>query len=303
MSSEPQTPTVTVTDELEDVTEKDRSPAENAFYESFLLQSRSAIESLYASNIYHSQKHAKQVRDLERQKQYSMFEMSNKQKEMLKKMAQLQGKQEQIMEDKRKQRLNLLSARNDQRIRPHSTPSPANRMLSPMVRNRPRSGSMPYLEPLDPGFLSNSLAKSSENLSRDSTSLLSANLSPSPMSRSCEDLTSIGKKNKVVLPALLIEKSPSTIEDLSADSDSTFITRMPSSSSTKPKVNFHLTMSNFKPERRRGSLDPCLARELDKRHGAGESAVDSPQTSPRSTQTKWIPKSFCLPQGRSLPPI
>ncbi|EDO43176.1 predicted protein, partial [Nematostella vectensis] len=49
----------------DDVTDRDRSPVEDAFYESFLLQSRSDVESLYASNIYWSQKHAKEVKDLD----------------------------------------------------------------------------------------------------------------------------------------------------------------------------------------------------------------------------------------------
>ena len=297
MSSEPQTPKVTVTDESEDVTEKERSPAENAFYESFLIQSRSAIENLYASNIYHSQRHAKEVKDLERQKQYNMSQMSNRQKEMVKKMAQLQEKQEQILEEKRKHRLQVAS--KGDRVRPHSTSSLADRKS--LLKHRPRSGSMPYLEPLDPSLINRSLSKSSENLCTES-SLLSASPPSNArlLSRSCEDLSTLGKKNgKVILPALTKTPRTKSIEGSSDDSDSTFITRMPSS--PPAKVNLNLAPSSFKPEHRRGSLDPSVIRELDKRRGV---TTDSPPTSPKSTQPKWVPKSYGLSQGmRGLPPV
>lgn len=304
MSSEPQTPKVTVTDESEDVTETDRSPAENAFYESFLIQSRSAIESLYASNIYHSQRHAKQVKDLERQKHYSMSEMSNKQKEMVKKMAQLQEKQEKIQIEKRKQNMKHLSTTNgEHRMRPHSTSSLSDRKSDrkAMLKHRPRSGSMPFLEPLDPSLVNRSLSKSTENLYSES-SLLSASLpSNALLSRSCEDLSNLGRKNgKIILPALSKLPRAKSTGDSTEDSDSTFITRMPSSPPTKAKLNLKLTPSGFKPEHRRGSLDPSVMRDLDRRRGM---KTDSPPASPKSTQTKWVPKSYGMPQGRGLPPV
>lgn len=300
MSNEPQTPTLTVTDESEDVTEKDRSPAENAFYESFLIQSRSAIETLYASNIYHSQKHAKQVKDLERQKQYCMSQMNNDQKEMVKKMAQLQEKQEKIIEEKRKQRLKVLSTKGDSRIRPHSTSSLANREPR-LLQHRQRSGSMPFLEPIDASLLKQSLSKSTENIHSDS-SMLSASRPANVLSRSCEDLSSLGKKRgKVVLPALPKSSRAMSVGDSSEDFDSTFITRMSASPPTKPKLNLNLTpASGFKPEHRRGSFDPSILREADKRRGL---KTNSPPTSPKSTHTKWIPKSYGLSQARGLPPV
>jgi len=301
MSNEPHTPTVTVTDDSEDVTEKERSPVENAFYESFLIQSRSAIENLYASNIYHSQRHAKQVKDLERQKQYNMSQMTNRQKEMVKKMAQLQEKQEQIMLEKRKQCLQLQvgSTKGDHRIRPHSTSSLNDRKTGKtLLKHRPRSGSMPYLEPLD---LSRSLSKSSENLCSESSLLDASPPSNMLLSRSCEDLSTLGKKHgKVILPSLSTPPRPKSIEDSSDDSGSTFITRMTSSPPTKPKVNLNLAPSSFKPEHRRGSLDPSIIRELDRRRGV---TTDSPPSSPKSTQTKWVPKSYGMPPGRGLPPV
>ena len=300
MSNEPQTPTLTVTDESEDVTEKERSPAENAFYESFLIQSRSAIENLYASNIYHSQKHAKHVKDLERQQHYSMSQINNNQKEMVKRMAQLQEKQVQIMDEKRKQHLKVLSAKGDHRIRPHSTSSLGVRD-SRMLKHRPRSaGSVPFLEPIDPSLLNQRLSSSSQNIHRDS-SLLSAGPPTSILSRSCEDLSTLGKRSsKVILPALPKSPRKPSIEDSPENSDSTFITHISASPPTKPKLNLNLTPPAFKSDHRRGSLDPSLARELDRRRGL---KTDSPPTSPKSTQTKWVPKSYGLPQGRGLPPV
>lgn len=302
MSNEPHTPTVTVTDESEDVTEKERSPVENAFYESFLIQSRSAIENLYASNIYHSQRHAKEVKDLEKQKQYSMSQMTNRQKEMVKKMAQLQKKQEQIMLEKRKQRLQLQvgSTKGDHRIRPHTTSSLNNRKTGKTLpKHRPRSGSLPHLEPLD---LSRSLSKSSENLCSESSLLSASPPSNMLLSRSCEDLLTLGKRHgKVILPSLSTSPGSKSIkESRSDDSDSTFITRTKSSPPTKPKVNLNLAPSSFKPEHRRGSLDPSIIRELDRRRGV---TTDSPPSSPKSTQTKWVPKSYGTPLGRGLPPV
>ena len=299
MSEETQTPTLTVTDESEDVTEKERSPAENAFYESFLIQSRSAIENLYASNIYHSQKHAKQVKDLERQQHYSMSLMNNNQKEMVKRMVQLQEKQEKIMEEKRKQHLIVLSRKGDHRIRPHSTSSLGDRD-SRMLKHRSRSGSVPFLEPIDPSLLNQRFSSSSQNIHRDS-SLLSASPPTSILSRSCEDLSTLGKKSgKLILPAL--PKCPRTpsVEDSPEDSDSTFITHISASPPTKPKLNLNLTPPGFNPDHRRGSLDPSIVRELDRRRGL---KTDSPPTSPNSTHTKWVPKSYGLPQGRGLPPV
>ena len=301
MSNEPHTPTVTVTDESEDVTEKERSPAENAFYESFLIQSRSTIANLYASNIYHSRRHAKEVKDLERQMQYSMSQMTNRQKEMVKKMAQLQEKQEQIMLEKRKQRLQLQagSTKGDHRTRSHSTSSLNDRMTGKtLLKHRPRSGSMPYLEPLD---LDRSLSKSSENLCSDSSLLDASPPTNMLLSRSCQDLSALGKKHgKVILPALSSSPRPKSKEQSSDDTDSTFLTLVASSPRTKPKVNLNITPSSFKLKHRRRSLDPSIIREMDRRRGL---TTDSRLSSQKSTQTKWVPKSYGMPLGRGPPPF
>lgn len=297
MSNEPQTPTVTVTDQSEDVTEKERSPVENAFYESFLIQSRSAIETLYASNIYHSQKHAKQVKDLERQKHYRMSQVNNSQKEMVKRMVQLQEKQGQIMEEKRKQCLKVLSAK-DQRIWPHSTSSLADRD-SRLLKHRPRFGSMPFLEPINRSLVNRNLSKSSENIYSDLL-VLNPSFSTSMLSQSCEDLSDLGKKRgKVILPVLQ-PKPPRTrlVEGSPYDSDSTFVTRVSASPPTKPKLN--VTSHSFKLYQRRGSLDPTVIRELDKRRGM---KTDSPPSNPKSIYTKWVPKSYSFSQGKGLPPV
>ena len=187
-------PIVTVTGESEDVTQKERSPAENAFCESFLIQSRSAIENLYASNVYHSQRHAKQVKDLERQKHYSMLRMSNNQKEMLKKMVQLHEKQGQIMETKRKQRYQGVT-KGDQRIRPRSTSSVADHDSR---MHRQRSGSVPFIELIDCSAASQSSSKSSQTITSDSYGL-GASQPSGTLSRSCEFLSSVGEKSSKIV--------------------------------------------------------------------------------------------------------
>lgn len=287
-------PTVTVTEESEDVTQRERSPAENAFCESFLIQSRSAIENLYASNVYHSQRHAKQVKDLERQKHYSMLRMSNNQKEMFKKMMQLHEKQGQIMEKKRNQRYPDVT-KGAQRIRPRSTSSVADhdpRML------RQRSGSLPFIELIDCDDASQSFSKSSQTIASDSYGL-SASYPSSALSRSCDVLPSVGEKSSRSVFPELSATSPRrrSAEESLEDSNSTFITRIAVSPIDKPKLNLTFPPSGLKPEYRRRSLDPSVTRELGMPRGTQTAASPT-----KSTHTKWVPKSYRSIQGRGLPP-
>ncbi|XP_068712379.1 uncharacterized protein [Montipora capricornis] len=298
MSNELQTPKVAVTDESEDVTQKERSPAENAFYESFLIQSRSAIENLYASNIYHSQRHAKQVKDLERQKQYSMLQMNNNQKEMVKKMVHLKEKQGQIMAEKRKQFLKASITKSDGRIRPRSTSSVPDYDLR-MLRHRHRSGSLPLLEPTDSAHTSQNLSGSSQNIETDSNSLR-ATLSRGLLSRSCEALSTLDKKNdRVVFPALSTSPRSLAKEPLE-DTDFPFITRIEASPTNQPKLNLRLPLSSHQLEHRRRSLDPSVIRNLDSRRGVKTQTLGS---ATKSTHTKWIPKSCRSSQSGRLPSV
>ncbi|XP_031559529.1 uncharacterized protein LOC116295755 [Actinia tenebrosa] len=283
----------------EDVTERERSPIEHAFYESFLLQSRSAIENLYASNIYWSQKHAKEVKDLNRQKMVALTSMTKEQKEMAKRMQKLQEKQDQILDEKMKQYMDAKVKRGG-RIRPHSTSAMPNQMRNRPTPQRPKSA---FLNPLDQSLSrSSQLSKSSQNLS--DLSRLSVNQNDSiSLSKSCEDLSRLdstcGKKNKVILPAIKPKSNSSSNENLSDDDDdSAFITKMPGEQ--KVKQNLLSAPVGFNPERRRGSLPS--AEELDRQIDL-ERRRDTSENEPRSpTQTKWVPKTF-MPQGRALPPI
>ncbi|XP_001635239.2 uncharacterized protein LOC5515110 [Nematostella vectensis] len=306
----------------DDVTDRDRSPVEDAFYESFLLQSRSDVESLYASNIYWSQKHAKEVKDLDRQKMVSLTSMTKGQKDMLKKMNLLQQKQEQIQEEKRRK---LVAGKaNGRRTRPLSTSAMPNDHRR-AEENRLRSGSMPFLDPLDLSMASRNLSKSTENLSA-SPGRLRVGSANKLLSRSCENISLLNREqkspNKIILPSL--DSSPvcdsinisepsadrilsidgsTTDEPSAADSDdesSTFITRAPAAQPPRrPRKSPNLLKPlGFDPGRRRGSLpNPAeLERQLDieKRRGS----VEIEQLGADGTRAKWVPRG-----GRSLPPI
>lgn len=284
----------------EDITEHQRSPIEHAFYESFLLQSRSAIENLYASNIYWSQKHAKEVKDLNRQKMVALTSMTKEQKEMVKRMQKLQEKQDQILDGKMKQYMDAKVKRGG-RIRPHSTSAVPNEVRNRPTPPRPKSA---FLNPLDQSLSRSShLSKSSQNI--NDLSRLSVNQNGArALSRSCEDLSRLdstcGKKmsSKVVLPDIKPKSISSSNENLSDDDDSAFITKIPGEQ--KGKHNLLSAPVGFNPERRRGSLPN--AAELDRQIDL-ERRRDTIENEPATqTQTKWVPKTF-MPQGRALPPI
>ena len=72
-----------------DVTARDRSPVEQSFYESFLLQKQSNVDSLYAANVYHGKTYFSTVRNLKKERQFQLTEMNREIKKTEKKMADL----------------------------------------------------------------------------------------------------------------------------------------------------------------------------------------------------------------------
>lgn len=303
MNSQPNLP-LSTSEKLtkEDITEHNRTPAEHAFYESFLLQSRSDIENLYASNIYWSQKHAKEVKDLNRQKMVVLSSMTKEQKEMVKRMQKLQEKQEQLLEDKMKQYLAAKENRNGRRLRPQSTSAVPNTLRLHPEPPRPRSGSSSLLGANSDLSRSSHLSKSSQNLSQ-LTHLEVTKNNLKTMSKSCEDLSTLGtvdgRANKLHLPAIQPSSRTKSTENLS-DDDSFFITKLDHSPPiSKPQSPAGLlSPTGFNPERRRGSLPNPeeLNRQLDIERQ--RSVEDEPPLS-LLTQGKWVPKTL----GRSLPPI
>lgn len=288
----------------DDVTERDRSPVEHAFYESFLLQSRSDIENLYASNIYWSQKHTKEVKDLNRQKMVKLSSMTKEQKEMVKRMQKLQEKQDQLLEVKMKQYLAAKES-GGRRTRPQSTSALPNSFRQTLHRPeppRPRSGTSSLLNPNSNLDLARGsrLSKSSQNLSQLSSLEVNHDTLKS-MSRSCENLSTLDLDNKqsntLVLPAISKQSRSKSSENLSED-DTFFITKFNQSSSRNVDNHGLVVPAGFSPERRRGSL-PNPADELDRlleleRHRNAENGPVA-----QLTQAKWVPKNA----GRSLPPL
>eukprot|EP00794_Sanderia_malayensis_P005664 gene5664-6360_t len=76
----------------EDVTSHKRTPAEESFYESFLLQKESDIGNLYASNLYEVQCYSKTLKNINRQCNYQSTEMNREIEKVRKKMDSFRGK-------------------------------------------------------------------------------------------------------------------------------------------------------------------------------------------------------------------
>ncbi len=76
----------------EDVTSHKRSPAEESFYESFLLQKESTIGNLYASNLYQMQCYSKTVKHIDKQRNVHAAEMNREMKKIQKKMDSFKDK-------------------------------------------------------------------------------------------------------------------------------------------------------------------------------------------------------------------
>ncbi|XP_028391473.1 uncharacterized protein LOC114516249 [Dendronephthya gigantea] len=79
---------------LQELDNEERSPVEESFYESYIIQSRTAVDNLYASNVLSCQKHVKEVSDLARQRKVKLSALEREQKKLLKRMENLKEKQE-----------------------------------------------------------------------------------------------------------------------------------------------------------------------------------------------------------------
>lgn len=79
---------------LRELVGEERSPVEESFYESYIIQSRTAVENLYASNVLSCQKHVKVMGDLARQRKVKLLSLEREQKKLLKRMENLKAKQE-----------------------------------------------------------------------------------------------------------------------------------------------------------------------------------------------------------------
>lgn len=79
---------------LRELAGEERSPVEESLYESYMIQSRTTVGSLYASNVLSRHKHIKMIRDLARQRKVRLSSLEREQKKLLKKMETLKEKQE-----------------------------------------------------------------------------------------------------------------------------------------------------------------------------------------------------------------
>ena len=81
---------------------EERSPVEESFYESYIIQSRTAVDNLYASNVLSCQKHMKVMKDLARQRRVKISSFEREQKKLVKKIENLKDKQESYQQRKSK---------------------------------------------------------------------------------------------------------------------------------------------------------------------------------------------------------
>lgn len=69
-----------------DVTESDRTPAEESFYESYLLRKHSDVGNLYSSNVYEGQCYEKTIKQINRDRKVQAAEIDREMKKLQKKM-------------------------------------------------------------------------------------------------------------------------------------------------------------------------------------------------------------------------
>ena len=79
---------------LQELAGEERTPVEESFYESYIIQSRTAVDNLYASNVLSCQKHMKVMGDLARQRKVKLSSLEREQKKLIKRMENLKEKQE-----------------------------------------------------------------------------------------------------------------------------------------------------------------------------------------------------------------
>ncbi|XP_065071517.1 uncharacterized protein LOC135696163 isoform X1 [Rhopilema esculentum] len=75
-----------------DVTEHERTPAEESFYESYLLKKHSDVGNLYASNVYQGQCFQKTLKHINRERSVQAAEIDREMKKVKKKMFDLKMK-------------------------------------------------------------------------------------------------------------------------------------------------------------------------------------------------------------------
>ena len=237
--------------DLRELFGEERTPVEESFYESYIIQSRTAVDNLYASNVLSCQKHMKEMSDLARQRKVKLSSLEREQKKLLHRMENLKEKQETNL-----QKRTITNDSRSKSAKGKQTADKSNRIHS-------RRGSLPPLTSnTDSKNQTSKIVKSSDHLS------IPANI----LTKSCNDLTSAGNKDSpsqattLILPAINPSRS---YENLSG---TPFITHISS------KIHKY-------PLTTRGLLQP-----IESRHSKS-SWNEKKFKAQISTKVKWVPRS------------
>ena len=240
--------------DLRELVGEERTPVEESFYESYIIQSRTAVDNLYASNVLSCQKHMKEMSDLARQRKVKLSSLEREQKKLLHRMENLKEKQETHLKKR--------AVANDSRSR--SAKAKQTETADKSNRIHSRRGSLPPLttNTEDGKDQTSKMVKSSDQL----------NVPGKILSKSCNDLISPDNKDSpsqastLVLPAI---KPSRSYENLSG---TPFITQI----SSKVHKN---------PPTTRGVLQSMESRE-------SKSSWDEKKFKTQiSTKVKWVPRS------------
>ena len=73
-----------------------RSPVEDSLCECYIIQSRTAVENLYAANVLSCQKHEKVMQEISRQKMEKLSTLTREQNKLMKRMDDLKKRQKKL---------------------------------------------------------------------------------------------------------------------------------------------------------------------------------------------------------------
>ena len=239
---------------LQELAGEERSPVDESFYESYIIQSRTAVDNLYASNVLSCQKHVKVMGDLARQRRVKLSALEREQKKLVKRMENLKETQE-IHSQKRWKKNESRSKRAQEQT------TDTFKVIDQ------RSRSFPKLI----------TAAKDQTLKMTKTSNRLLGVPGHTLSKSCNDLTSLYNRNPsseestLVLPAIKPSRSHENL------SETPFITDI------SPKVHKHPTTIP-RPVSREHLL-PIESRD-------SKSSWDEKNFKDQiSTKVKWVPRN------------
>lgn len=241
------------TDLRELVGGEERTPVEESFYESYIIQSRTAVDNLYASNVLSCQKHMKEMSDLARQRKVKLSSLEREQKKLLHRMENLKEKQETHLQKR--------TITNDSRSK--SAKGKQTEIADKSNRMHSRRGSLPPLttNTEDSKDQTSKMVKGSDQL----------NIPANILSKSCNDLTSAGNKDSLkasnlVLPAIKPSRSHENLPG------TPFITHISSKVHKYPLTSLGLLQSTESRDSKSSWDEKKIKTQI-------------------STKVKWVPRS------------